>query len=172
MNAGDKKLNEMNRLTDMGHFPALVNAGATVNILATLAVTWWLERNLAAHTLPALQLPGLGRLQEAPPVMQAVLWTALILILNVTPVVLLRLTLRPDTPFPTLRTMNFVHDQHKFSDWVYLAASANMAFWILTGWAVFSLSGTPVAFFAMLVIAALATFSPVLLRKATGTDRN
>ena len=193
MNAGDKKLNEMNRLTDMGHFPALVNAGATINILATLTVTWWLERYLAVHRHfahvvsisgmgddlaaralalqqfaaahpEALHPSLLGRLATLPPVLQAVLWTALVLVLNVTPVILLRLGLRPDTPYPTLRTMNFVHDQHKFSDWVYLAASANMAFWVLTGWAVFSLFETPAALLAMLVIAAVATFSPVLLR--------
>ena len=193
MNAGDKKLNQMNRLTDMGHFPALVNAGATANVLVTLAATWWLERSLplhrfAAHVIAFGSGPGasadaralamqfatahpellhpslLGRFAVLPPVLQAVLWTALVLILNLTPVLLLRLTLRPDTPYPTLRTMNFVHDQHKFSDWVYLAASANMAFWILTGSAVFSLFNTPGALLAMLVIAALATFSPVWLR--------
>ena len=214
MNAGDKKLNEMNRLTDMGHFPALVNAGATANVLATLTVTWWLERYLAVHrsmlsafhigTITSMKLPAAHGLAEAgavpshavsgfpagtlsppdaaahiaamrhailthptlwPPVTQAVLWTALVLALNVTPVLLLRLTLRPDTPYRTLRTMSFVHDQHKFSDWVYLAASANMAFWILIGWAVFSLFGTPGALVGLLIAAALVTFSPVLLRQ-------
>lgn len=194
MNAGDKKLNEMNRLADMGHFPALVNAGATINILVTLTVTWWLERYIVLHRHfahavsfgsgsgalanaralamqqfadahpEALHPSLLGRFTVLPPVTQAVLWTALVLILNVTPVILLRLGLRPDTPYPTLRNMNFVHDQHKFSDWVYLAASANMAFWVLSGWAIFSLFSTPGALVATLVIAALATFSPVLLR--------
>ena len=31
----DKPLDQMNRLADMAHFPALVNAGATANILLT-----------------------------------------------------------------------------------------------------------------------------------------
>ena len=38
-----KKLNEMNRLADMGHFPPLVNAGATLNILITVTITWLIE---------------------------------------------------------------------------------------------------------------------------------
>ena len=198
MNAGEKKLNQMNRLTDMGHFPALVNAGATANVLLTLTVTWWLQRYLASHRHfaqvvtaasgsgalanaqalarqqfaaahpEALHPSLLGSLVVLPSVPQALLWIALVLLLNVTPVLLLRLTLCPDTPYPTLRNMNFVHDQHKFSDWVYLAASANMAFWILTGWAVFSLLATPGALFAMLILAALVTFSPVLLRTVQG----
>ena len=40
--AGDKRLNRMDRLSDMGHFPAVVNAGATANILMTVVVTWLL----------------------------------------------------------------------------------------------------------------------------------
>ena len=64
--------------------------------------------------------------------------------------------------------MNFVHDQHKFSDWVYIAASANMAFWVLTSWAVFSARYQVTTLMVVLVIAALATFSPVLLRLRRG----
>ena len=145
MHASDKRLNEMNRLTDMGHFPALVNAGATLNVLMTVCVTWWL--------VPRYPQPF------AP-----VVWVALVLFLNLLPVVLLRLTLRPDTVYRTLGTMDFVHDQHKFSDWVYVAASANMAFWVLGSWAVFSVFHTVPVLTAVLAVALLATFSPVLLR--------
>ena len=148
MNASDKRLNEMNRLTDMGHFPALVNAGATLNVLVTVGVTWWL--------VPRYPQPF------AP-----VLWVALVLFVNLLPVVLLRLTLRPDTEYRTLRTMDFVHDQHKFSDWVYVAASANMAFWVLGSWAVFSVFHTAAVLAAVLAVALLATFSPVLVRART-----
>ena len=70
------------------------------------------------------------------------LWVALVLFLNLLPVVLLRFTLSPATVYPTLRTMDFVRDQHKFSDWVYVAASANMAFWVLGSWALFSVLHT------------------------------
>ncbi len=145
MNASDKRLNEMNRLTDMGHFPPLVNAGATLNVLLTVSVTWWL--------VPRYPQPF------AP-----VVWVALVLFVNLLPVMLLRLTLRPDTAYRTLGTMDFVHDQHKFSDWVYVAASANMAFWVLGSWAVFSVFHTFPVLGAVLVVALLATFSPVLLR--------
>ena len=141
----DKRLNEMNRLRDMGHFPAAVNAGATANVLATLCVTWWM-----AQRFPQRWAPGL--------------WVAAVLTLNVLAVVLLRLSLTPATPYPKLREMNFVQDQHKFSDWVYVAASANMAFWVLTGWAVFSWYPARRALAAMLLLAFLLTFSPVLLR--------
>ncbi len=145
MNAADKKLNEMNRLGDMAHFPALVNAGATANVLLTLCVTWWLT-------------------PRYPQVFAPVAWVALVLFCNLLPVVLLRLTLRPDTVYRPLRAMDFFTDQHKFSDWVYLAASANMAFWILCSWSLFSLHHTRSALLAMLCVAFLVTFFPGVLR--------
>jgi hypothetical protein len=79
-------------------------------------------------------------------------------------VVLLRLRMRPQTHSPTLAQMDFVRDQHKFSDWVYVAASANMAFWVLGSWAVFSVWHAAGVLAAVLLVALLATFSPVLLR--------
>lgn len=146
----EKRLNEMNRLADMGHFPAPVNAGATLNVLVTLLATWWMARRFPQPWAP-------------------VLWVAAVLTLNLLPVVVLRLSLNESTPYPRLREMNFVHDQHKFSDWVYVAASANMAFWVLTGWAVFAWYPARRALAAMLILAFLLTFSPVLLRgRGTG----
>ena len=141
-----KKLNEMNRLSDLGHFPALVNLGASVNIVLTLAVTWWIQ-------------------PRYPQIFAPLLWVALVLSLNLLPVVLLRLTLTADTVYRPLGKMDFVHDQHKFSDWVYLAASANMAFWILAGWSVFRISHTVTVLVAMLLVAFLATFLPVIVRR-------
>jgi hypothetical protein len=145
MQASAKKLNEMNRLGDMGHFPAIVNAGATVNVLVTVAVTWWLQPRFAQPYAP-------------------VVWIALVLALNLSPVLLLRLRMGPATTFPTLAEMDFVRDQHKFSDWVYVAASANMAFWVLGTWAVSGWMHTPVVLAAVLVVTAVATFSPVIVR--------
>ena len=145
MDASAKKLNEMNRLEDMAHFPAIVNAGATANILVTIVITWWL-------------------VPKYPQVYAPVLWVALVLCLNLLPVVLLRLTLRSDEPYRTLGQMDFFKDQHRFSDWVYLAASANMAFWILASWSIFSVRPDHVALAATLSVAFLVTFSPVLLR--------
>jgi hypothetical protein len=92
------------------------------------------------------------------------LWIAGVLCLNLLPVVLLRLSLTPATSYPTLRDMNFVRDQHKFSDWVYLAASANMCFWVLGSWAVFSAWHTMAALGTVLAIACVATFAPVFIR--------
>lgn len=134
MSAFDKRLNEMDRLADMGQFPAAVNAGATLNVLLTVSVTWWI--------VPRYPQPF------AP-----VLWIALVLCVNLLPVILLRLTLRPDVINPTLRTMDFVRDQHKFSDWVYVVASANMAFWVLGAWALFSVFHTVPVLVAVLSVA-------------------
>lgn len=141
----EKRLNEMNRLSDLGHFPVLVNAGATTNVLLTVLLTWWVE--------PAY--PSL-----------AGLWVAVVLAVNLVPVVLLRLTLRDDGDFRTLGQMQFFADQHRFSDWVYVVASANMAFWILLTWTVSVLARATAALIAVEIVAALATFSPVLLRWA------
>jgi hypothetical protein len=139
----EKPLNQMNRLTDMLYFPALVNAGATLNVLLTIALTWFLQPR---H--PLLAGP----------------WIALVLACNLIPVVLLRLTITPTTPYPPLARMNFFRDQHKFSDWVYLAASADMAFWILLTWTISTFDRSPATFTAALAAAFLITFSPVYLR--------
>jgi hypothetical protein len=135
----------MNRLSDMGHFPVVVNAGATANVLATITVTWFVVARFPEPFAP-------------------VAWVALVLAVNLLPVVLLRMNMGPATEFPALAEMDFVRDQHKFSDWVYVAASANMAFWVLVSWALFSVEHTALALLGMLVVAFVATFSPVLLR--------
>ena len=150
MHAADKKLNEMNRLSDMAHFPPAVHSGATANILVTLCVTFLIAPRYTWGFTPFL-------------------WIAFVLTCNLLPVVLLRLTLKPTTEYPTLRNMNFFRDQHKFSDWVYLAASFNMAFWILFGWALFSIPPiySTATLEILLVVAFLVTFSPVLFRRRT-----
>ena len=143
MDAGDKRLDRMDRLSDMAHFPAVVNAGATLNVALTMLATWWVQPRWPGYIAP---------------------WVALVLLVNLTPVLLLRLTLRPDTPYPTLRTMNFYRDQHKFSDWVYVAASADMMVWVLVAWSGAALLRTRGTLGAMLAVAIVTTFSPVLLR--------
>lgn len=143
MRASEKRLNEMNRLGDMLHFPALVNAGATANVLLTVGLTWWVEARY-----PLLAGP----------------WVALVLALNLLPVVVLRMGMGPGTVYPRLGEMDFVRDQHKFSDWVYVGASANMAFWILLTWTVAVLWRTTGALVAVEVVAFVVTFSPVLFR--------
>ncbi|WP_419806141.1 hypothetical protein [Terriglobus sp.] len=150
MRAVEKRLNEMDRLGDMLHFPAAVNAGATMNVLITVLATWFVEPRY-----PLL----------------AAAWVALVLLLNLLPVVLLRLQIGPATVYPTLPDMDFVRDQHKFSDWVYVAASANMAFWVLLTWTLSAVHRTGFALAALEAMAFLVTFSPVLLRRS-GSTRN
>jgi hypothetical protein len=140
----EKPLNQMNRLSDMLYFPPLVNVGATLNVLLTVILTWRVEPRHAA-------LAGA--------------WVALVLSLNLLPVLLLRMTLTPETNYPPLGQMDFFRDQHKFSDWVYVAASADMAFWILLTWTLSALQRTNEVLFAILIAAFLVTFSPVLFRR-------
>jgi low temperature requirement protein LtrA len=71
MHPSQKKLNEMNRLSDMAHFPAIVNAGATANILLTITLTWVLEPRYPQTYAP-------------------IVWIAVVLVLNLLPVLLLR----------------------------------------------------------------------------------
>ncbi len=139
----EKRLDEMNRLADMGQFPALVNAGATLNVMVTMAVTWWVEP----------RWPGwVG------------VWVGLVIAANLTPVVLLRLLDDGSRPMNTVRGMDFVKDQHRFSDWVYVAASANMMVWVLMSWTAAALHRTTGLLVALEVVAAVVTFSPVLVR--------
>jgi hypothetical protein len=139
----EKTLDQMNRLSDMAHFPAIVNAGATVNVLLTVLATWWV-----APRYPLF----------------AGAWVAAVLAANLLPVALLRLTITPATVYPKLGEMNFFRDQHKFSDWVYVAASADMAFWVLLAWTLATLRRTQGTIAVLLAISAVATFSPVVLR--------
>ena len=144
MHPAEKRLNEMNRLEDMLHFPALVNAGATINILVTIAMTWWV-----APRDPAWPFA----------------WVLLVLVLNLLPVVAMRVARVHDGPYPTLAGMDFFRDQHRFSNWVYLAASANMTFWILAAWTLALVAHSVPAFLGLEVVAALLTFLPVLVRR-------
>ena len=138
-----KRLNEMNRLGDMAHFPAPVNLGATINVLLTILLTWWVEP----------QVPAL-----------AGVFVAVVLAVNLVPVALLRLRMHADDDVHTLGEMQFFGDQHRFSDWVYVVASANMAFWILLTWTVSAIHRSSAALVAVEIVAALATFSPVIVR--------
>ena len=89
---------------------------------------------------------------------------AVVLAVNLLPVALLRMTMGAGTEYPKLREMDFFRDQHKFSDWVYLAASADMAFWVLLAWTYSALWRTDGALVGLLVVAGVATLSPVLVR--------
>ncbi len=155
--SAEKPLDRMDRLADMTHFPPLVNAGASVNILFTITIVFFLERYLPASPLAAT-FPVM--LLTTP-----LLVTVLFLALNLAPVVLLRAIDKNTRPVPTLARMDFVHDQHRFSSWVYLAASANMTFWILVSWSIFLFFNTIGALLLTLAVAFLVTFSPVLLRR-------
>jgi hypothetical protein len=65
---------------------------------------------------------------------------------------------------PTVEQMDFVGDQHRFADWVYLAASANMAFWIMLSWCAFIVLPGVWTLPAVLLLALISTFAPVWLR--------
>lgn len=141
-----KRLNEMDRLGDMGRFPLPVLGGATFNILLTMAVVW--------HFQPKTDTSDYS----------VYLWIAGVLLLNLLPVILLRFTLKPTTHYPIIEDMDFFKDQHKFSNWVYLAASANMAFWITVAWMASWQQHTHAMITSVLAVALLATFFPAWIR--------
>src|SRR5919107_5779481 len=131
-----KRLNEMNDLTDMGHFPLSVHAGATANVLLSILLTYLLR----------------GRL-EGPLVLPA--WAGGVISANVIPVVLLRSRMDEHTHYPEIAEMDFFADQHKFASWVYAVASANMLVWIVLAWTLFSYRRSPGALAGMLTLAFL-----------------
>ncbi len=142
-----KPLDQMNRLADMGRFPAAVHAGATLNVVLTIAFT-------------LIVFAHYGPLPWALPC-----WIALVLALNVMPVVLLRASgWRMSAPYPPVEGMNFGGDQHRFPDWVYLAASADMAFWIALAWCAYSFLPSLPALLGVQLLALVCTFAPVWLR--------
>ncbi len=137
----------MNRLADMGRFPTLVHAGATLNVLLTIAFTLIVYAHYAA--LP-WALPC---------------WIALVLCLNLMPVAALRaIGWRAGAPYPPIEQMSVMGDQHRFPDWVYLAASADMAFWIALAWCAFSTLPPGTALLSVQFLALICTFAPVWLR--------
>jgi hypothetical protein len=147
----EKRLNEMNRIADIGRFPLPVLIGATLNVLVTMAVVWHFE-------------PGTEHYFLALP-----LWVVGILALNLLPVIFLRVaTLRSDTVYPVIEKMDFVRDQHKFSDWVYIAASANMALWICVAWMASYISHTHPYIIVVLLAAIVVTLAPAWLRRIGG----
>ena len=142
-----KTLDAMNRLEDMGRFPPAVHAGATLNVLVTIAVTLV----VFAHY---------GALPWALPC-----WIAVVLALNLAPVVLLRAAgWRMREPYPPVERMSFGGDQHRFANWVYLAASANMAFWIALSWSAFALLPPQPALLGVQALALACISAPVWLR--------
>jgi hypothetical protein len=140
-----KRLNEMDDLKDMGHFPLSVHAGATANVLLTILLTYLLR----------------GRL-EGPLVLPA--WAGGVISANLIPVVLLRSRMDEHTRYPEIAEMGFFADQHKFASWVYAVASANMLVWIVLSWSLFSLRRDRRTLAAMLSVAFAFTFFPAWRR--------
>ena len=140
-----KRLNEMDDLRDMGRFPLPVYAGATGNILLTITLTYLLRgRREGSMTLPA--------------------WAGGVISANVLPVILLRSRMDEDAYYPEIEEMGFFGDQHKFSNWVYAIASANMLVWILLSWSLFSWRRNRKTLVGMLVLALVCTSFPAWIR--------
>ena len=147
-----KRLDEMNDLRDMGRFPLPVYAGATGNILFTILLTYLVQR----------RYPNPGALPA---------WVGLMLTLNLSPVVLLRLGMDENEPRSVIDEMDFFDDQHKFANWVYLAASANMGFWISLSWIAFSIHRSRQVLLATLFLALICTSFPAWKRLFDGGVR-
>lgn len=140
-----KRLNEMDDLRDMGRFPLPVYAGATGNILLTIVMTYLLRGRRGGP----LVLP---------------VWAGGIISANVLPVILLRSRMDQDTHYPRIEEMGFFGDQHKFSNWVYAVASANMLVWITLSWSLFSYRRNRKTLAGMLLLALVCTSFPAWIR--------
>ena len=80
------------------------------------------------------------------------------------PVFLLRSRMDENTRFPEIEEMSFFTDQHKFSNWVYAVASANMLFWIVLAWTLFTYRRDKKALAGMLLLAFVSTLFPAWIR--------
>lgn len=151
----DVRLNEMSSLFDLGQFPLAVCAGAVLNVVLTLIVTRWiLKADVAGFHFGAWVVP-----------LNLVEWIAIVLALNLLPVVVLRLVaLKPSGSYRRVRDMSFLADQHRFPLWVYVLASANMAAWIAISWTIFRQPDNPAVHLALIVAAVLVTSFPAWIR--------
>ena len=140
-----RRLNQMDDLRDMGRFPLPVYAGATGNVLLTIVLTYLLR----------------GR-REGPLVLPV--WAGGVISANLLPVVLLRSRMDENTRYPEIPYMSFFTDQHKFANWVYAVASANMLVWILLSWSLFSRRRDRKTLAGMLILALLCTSFPAWVR--------
>lgn len=135
----------MDDLRDMGRFPLPIYLGATGNILLTIVLTY-----LVSGRYPQpLALP---------------VWAGSIISLNVLPVLLLRSRMDESTHYSLIGEMDFFTDQHKFSNWVYAVASANMLFWIVLAWSLFSYRRDGRTLAGILLLAFVCTFFPAWVR--------
>lgn len=143
--SSSKRLNEMDDLRDMGHFPLPIYAGATGNVLLTILLTYLLRgRREGSLVLP--------------------IWAGGVISANVLPVILLRSSMDENTHYPEIEEMGFLGDQHKFSNWVYAVASANMLVWITLSWSLFSWRRDRKALAGMLILALACTSFPAWVR--------
>lgn len=140
-----KRLNQIDDLRDMGRFPVPIYIGATGNILFTIVTTYLIQ----------------GRYSERYVML---LWACGIISTNLLPVFLLRQELDDASYYPLIEEMDFFADQHKFATWVYAIASANMFFWIVAAWTVFSYRRSPGALIGTLLLAFVCTFFPAWIR--------
>jgi hypothetical protein len=140
-----KRLDEMDDLRDMGHFPLSIYVGATGNVLMTILMTYLLRgRGGGPLVLPA--------------------WAGGVISANLVPVVVLRSRMDENADYPEIGEMGFVRDQHKFSSWVYAVASANMLVWIVLSWSLFSYRRDRASLAGMLLLAFVCTFFPAWVR--------
>jgi hypothetical protein len=129
----------------MGRFPLPVYAGAAGNVLLTILLTYLLRgRREGSLVLPA--------------------WAGGVISANVLPVILLRSRMDENTHYPEIEEMSFFGDQHKFSNWVYAVASANMLVWIALSWSLFSYRRNRKTLVGMLILALICTSFPAWVR--------
>jgi hypothetical protein len=147
-------INSMTALRHLGELPAFVHLGASLNIVVTIFLTWYV-----------FQLFGGGVVGLIP-------WAVAMPLINIIPVVILRRVDRSDRPFPETSQMNFLRDQHRFSSWVYAVAAANMFFWIVFSWWCFSIYPFSITLNLVQVSAFAITYVPLWRRLHPSFNRS
>lgn len=142
----DKPINQMNTLSDMTRFPWTVHLGASLNIVFSV----WLTHEVFEFSN--------GNFVAFLP------FVVTLVTLNLLPVVLRRRSEGKLERYSNLSEMNFFHDQHRFSSWVYAIASGNMLFWTVFAWWVYTMHHSQGSLYVTSFAAFLVTYVPLWRR--------
>ena len=142
----EKRVHEMDRLSDISRLPASAFWITGMNSALTVFLTSLVHKS---HWELYFML----------------VWLAGVLVINLLPVVALRLALlREATDYPAINDMKLFRDFYKMSDWVYLLPVVNLGFWIVFSWIILTYRNIPTMVLLLLVSAFCCALFPLCAR--------
>ena len=142
----EKRIHEMDRLSDIIRLPASVFLITGINSALTVFITSLVHKH---HWELYFML----------------LWLAGALTANLLPIAVARLAaLRGSTNYPAISGMKLSRDFYKLSDWVYLVPAINLGFWIVFSWTVLTYRNIPATVPLLLASAFLCALFPLCAR--------